>query len=93
VSTGTRRQDHDRADAYAYLRSKVNFELGRYARRLKAAAEAHVDEAYQIAAVNGEPFDAVAAADEGLRVAFERYFAQEQIEAPAEEVDAEAPPA
>ena len=90
MSTGTRRQDHDRADAYAHARNAINTELARYARRLKGAAEAHIDELYQRAAVQGERFDYLAAAEESLRIAFSAHFSQEQIEAPAEEIDAEA---
>lgn len=91
MSTGTRRQDHDRADAYGHVRNAINTELQRYARRLKGAAEAHVDELYQRAAVQGEAFDYLAAAEESLRIAFATHFSQEQIEAPAEDVtDAEA---
>ena len=77
MSSGTRRQDHDRADAYAHVRAMVGLELARYARRLKAAAEARVDELYQQAAVTGEPFDYLAAAEEGLAHARGMYVAAE----------------
>lgn len=77
MSTGTRRQDHDRADAYAHVRAMVNLEMGRYARRLKAAAEARVDELYQQAAVTGEPFDYLVAAEAGIRHARSMYVAAE----------------
>ena len=83
--SGTRRQDHDRADGYAYVRMHINFALGRVARRMKATAEAHVDEVYQRCVANGEPFDPVVIGKEAIQVAEGLYYSPEEIEAPAEE--------
>ena len=91
MSTGTRRQDHDRADAYDHVRTMIRLELARYARRLKAAAEAIIDERYQEAAVTGQPFDYLSVAQDALEHAQSVYFAAPLP--PAEETEADAPPA
>ena len=85
--SGTRRQDHDRADGYAYVRAIINFELGRISRRMKQTAETHVDEVYQRCVANGDVFDPVAVGHEAIKLAESLYYSPEQIEAPAAEVE------
>ena len=83
--SGTRRQDHDRADGYAYVRMHINFALSRVARRMKATAEAHVDEVYQRCVANGEAFDPLDVGRQAIELAESLYYSPDQIEAPAEE--------
>ncbi len=85
--SGTRRQDHDRADGYAFVRMNINFALGRVARRMKATAEAHVDEVYQRCVANGDPFDPVAVGQEAIQVAEGLYYSPEAIEQPVAEAE------
>lgn len=77
MSTGTRRQDHDRADAYAHARALLKLDVDRYLRRMKAAAEARIDELYQRASVTGDAFDYLAAAEAGIRHAQSMYTTAE----------------
>jgi len=91
VSTGTRRQDHDRADAYDAARSGINLELRKYSRRLKAAAEAFIDEEFQRHSAAGLLFDADTVAVQALEHARQMYVSREAIDAPAfEEGDVDA---
>jgi hypothetical protein len=68
-------RDHAKADAYDLARGAINLELRRYARRLKAAAEAHIEETWSRAAASGLPFDHKASADDAVAHARSLYFA------------------
>lgn len=87
MSSGTRRQDHDRADAYDYVRQMINLKARQYTRRWKAAAEAHVDEVYQRAALTGQPFDFKAAGDEALAAADAMFISAEAVPELEEDTD------
>lgn len=81
-------RDHARADAYDQARGAINLELRRYARRLKAAAEAHIEETWAQAAASGSPFDHVEAAAAGVAHARSLYFAADLPAAEPIELDA-----
>lgn len=73
------RIEHDRADAYDAARTLLALKQRQYLRRWKAAAEAHIDQAYAEASLNaGVSFDAEAVATEAIRVATSQHLLESE---------------
>lgn len=66
--------DHDVRDAEHALRTEIALLVGQYTRRMAELGKAHVQEAIEEAARNGDPINGIAIGREAARRASHAYF-------------------